>query len=195
MVAIQEHYPRLTPEEYFAWEEQQELRHEYLNGEIYAMTGGTVNHSEIASNFNFLLKAHLQNSNCRVLNSDARLNIHESKDYVYPDLSVTCDDRDRLTPQYISHPCLITEVLSPSTAAYDQTGKFKLYRRSPSLINYVLINSEAIEVDVYHINDRGRWEILNYLPGDTVELESINLTLAIEQIYQGIIFTPNPTEF
>jgi Uma2 family endonuclease len=189
MVAAPEHHPKLTPEEYFAWEEQQNLRHEYLDGEIYAMTGGSLNHSEIASNFNFLLKAHLQPGICRVLTSDARVKIHGSDDYVYPDLSVTCSDLDRNAIQFVSEPCLVIEVLSPSTEAYDRHNKFKLYRRSPSLQEYVLVNTEQIEVEVFRKNDRNRWEILNLGAGDVVELESVNFTFPIEQLYQGIIFT------
>jgi Uma2 family endonuclease len=140
MAAIQERFPRFTPEEYFAWEEQQEFRHEYINGEVYAMTGGTINNSRIAANFIGLLTVHLRGSSCEVLTSDARINISESNDYVYPDLSVTCDERvrgafpqeNRNTKNFISHPCLIVEVLSPSTEAYDRGGKFRRYSQSSS---------------------------------------------------------------
>ena len=125
MVAIQTHFPRFTPEEYFAWAEQQDLRHEYINGEIYAMNGGTINRSKIAANFIGLLSVHLRGSSCEILTSDGRVKIAESDDYVYPDLSVTCDDRDQNTKNFISHPCLVVEVLSPSTEAYDRGGKFR----------------------------------------------------------------------
>jgi Uma2 family endonuclease len=81
MVAIKKHFPRLTPEEYFAWEEQQLERHEYIHGEIYAMSGGSVNHSEIASKFNRLLGNHLEDSGCKTLNSDARIAILEVDEY------------------------------------------------------------------------------------------------------------------
>jgi Uma2 family endonuclease len=118
MIAVIEHPPRFTPEEYFAWEEKQPVRHEYINGEVYAMSGGTINHSEIALNFGSLLKNYLRGSGCRTLNSDARVNTVASSNYVYPDVSVTCDERDKNTPQYIT-PCLIVEVLSSSTEAYD----------------------------------------------------------------------------
>jgi Uma2 family endonuclease len=189
MVAAPEHYPKLTPEEYFVWEEQQNLRHEYLDGETYAMTGGSIKHSAIATKLARLIGNHLEGKNCQVLNSDARVQIHESDDYVYPDISVTCDQRDFTTTQYISHPCLIIEVLSPGTEAYDRNNKFKLYRRSPSLQEYVLVNTEQIEVEIFRKNDRNRWEILNFEAGDVVELESVNFTFPIEQLYQGIIFT------
>jgi Uma2 family endonuclease len=188
MIAVRDDFPRFTPEEYFTWEEQQQIRHEYINGEVYAMTGGTLNHSEIALNFSLVLKSHLRSSGCRVLNSDARVNIHNSSDYVYPDISVSCDVRDKTATKFISHPCLIVEVLSPNTEAYDRGDKFAIYRRSPSLQDYVLVSSNKIAIDIYHKNDRDRWEIISYTAGDSVELECINLTFLIEDIFENIVF-------
>ena len=188
MIATREHFPSFTPAEYFAWEEQQEVKHEYIDGEVYAMTGGSLNHSQITSKFTQLLENHLENSGCRVLNSDARVKIEKSSKYVYPDASVTCDERDRDADQFVSHPCLIIEVLSPSTEAYNRGKKFKLYQRSTSLIDYVLVNADEIEIEVFRKNDRQKWEVTNYVAGDVVELESINLTFPIEQIYRGIKF-------
>jgi Uma2 family endonuclease len=188
MVAALEHPPRFTPVEYLAWEEQQAFRHEYIDGEVYAMTGGTVNHGQIAMNFGIILGNHLRGRGCRILNSDVKVAIEESKDYVYPDVSVTCDERDRAAIQFISHPCLIVEVLSPSTEAYDRGGKFKLYRRSSTLREYVLVGTNEIAIDLYRRNDNGRWEIINYGVEDVVELESVNLTFSIEQVFEGINF-------
>jgi len=133
MVATREHFPKLTPVEYLDWEEQQELRYEYLNGEVYAMTGGTLNHSRIGRNFLTMLTLHLQGKRCEAFNSDAKVQIAASNDYVYPNVSVTCDERDKTATKFIAHPCLIVEVLSPSTAAYDRRDKFNMYRRSDSL--------------------------------------------------------------
>jgi Uma2 family endonuclease len=188
MVAAREHLPRFTPEEYFAWEEQQLYRHEYIDGEVYAMSGGTINHGDIAGNFLALLKAHMRGSGCKTLNSDCRINILESTNYVYPDVSVTCDERDKLTPQYIIYPCLIIEVLSPSTEAYDRGGKFRMYRRNPNLRDYVLVDASKIAIDLYHKNDIGNWHIINYEPGNSIELKSVNLTFSIEQVYEDIQF-------
>ncbi|WP_309743655.1 Uma2 family endonuclease [Chamaesiphon sp. OTE_20_metabat_361] len=192
MIAAKEHFPQLTPAEYLDWEEQQELRHEYLNGEVYAMTGGTMNHSQIAGNFITLLNIHLRSSGCRVLNADAKVQIAESNDYVYPDVSVTCDERDKTATKFISHPCLIVEVLSPSTAAYDRRDKFNFYRRSDSLQDYVLVDTQKIEIDIYSKNDRGRWEILSYVAGDIIELKSIDLTFSIDRVFEDIIFDSEP---
>ena len=188
MIAARESFPTFTPEEYFEWEERQEIRHEYFDGEVYAMTGGTLNHSEIAINFGVLLKAHLRGGKCRLLNGDARINIYNSNKYVYPDLSVTCDQRDRTNTKFVSNPCLIGEVLSPSTEAYDRGDKFAMYRLSPSLQDYVLVSADKVAIDIYHTDDRGKWEIINYRSGDLVELASIDLSSSIDQIYEDIIF-------
>ncbi|WP_309730908.1 Uma2 family endonuclease [Chamaesiphon sp. OTE_75_metabat_556] len=190
MVAVRDNTPRFTPEEYFAWEEQQLEKHEYLGGEVYAMTGGTVNHSRIALKFGALLDNHLSGGVCQTANSDCRVNIVESNDYTYPDISVTCDDRDKITTQYITYPCLIIEVLSKSTEAYDRGGKFRMYRQNPVLQDYVLVSSEKIEIDLYRKTESGSWEIINYQVGDTIKLKSVNLTFPIERIYEGISFVP-----
>ena len=189
MVALKEHFPKFTPEEYFAWEEQQLERHEYLDGEVYAMSGGTIAHGEIAGNFLALLKAHLRGSGCKTLNSDCRVSIVGATKYVYPDISVTCDDRDKTTSQYVTYPCLIIEVLSPSTEAYDRGNKFKMYRRNPSLQEYVLVSLEAIEIELFRKTETGDWRIINYQAGDMVELKSVNFTCQIEQIYEDIAFS------
>jgi Uma2 family endonuclease len=188
MVALRDDFPRFTPEEYFAWEEQQLERHEYMDGEVYAMSGGTINHGDIAGNFLSLLKIHLRGRGCKTLNSDCRVSIVGSTKYVYPDLSVTCDDRDKTTAQYITYPCLIVEVLSSSTEAYDRGNKFKMYRRNLSLQEYVLVSAEAVEIELFRKSDGDNWKIINYQVGDIVELKSVNLTVPIEQIYEDIIF-------
>lgn len=189
MIALKEHFPKFTPEEYFAWEEQQLERHEYIDGEVYAMSGGTINHSEIASRFNRLLGNYLEDRGCRTLNSDARISILQTTDYSYPDASVTCDERDKTTTQYITYPCLIVEVLSDSTEAYDRGEKFYRYRRNLALQDYLLVSAKSISIDLYRKNDAGEWVIINYRAGDLVELRSINLSFPIEQVYRGIVFS------
>jgi Uma2 family endonuclease len=188
MVAAREQLPKLTPEEYFAWEAQQEVKHEYFDGEVFAMSGGTTEHSRISLNITTLLDIHLGEGDCQIFNSDVRVKIQDSEKYTYPDASVTCDRRDRETNQFISYPCLIVEVLSSSTEAYDRGNKFELYRRSSSLREYALVSVDKIAIDLYRKDDRDRWQAIYYRDGDLVELESINLTFPIERIYRGIEF-------
>jgi Uma2 family endonuclease len=190
MYALQENPPKLTPAEYLEWEEKQEFRHEYVNGQILAMSGGTFNHGEIAGNIIALLKSHLRGRGYRVGNSDVKVQVEGSNEYIYPDVSVTCDARDKTATKFASHPCLIVEVLSPSTESRDRWEKFNLYRRSDSLQDYVLVDANQIEIALYSKNDRGKWEITRYAAGDLVELKSVNLTFAIEQVYEDITFQP-----
>ncbi|MBG1244861.1 Uma2 family endonuclease [Nostoc sp. NZL] len=195
MIVAKDNAPHLTPDEYFAWEEQQLEKHEYINGEVYAMTGGSVNHSRIAIRFTTMFDTHLDASSCITGNSDLRVNIVGTNNYTYPDASVTCNDRDKTTTQYITYPCLIVEVLSASTEAYDRGGKFRMYRQNPALIDYLLVSSTSIEIDLYHKNDAGDWLIINYKAGDAIELKSINLNFSIEQVYRGLTLTPEtPTD-
>ena len=190
MVTSKVNFPQLTPEEYFIWEEKQLEKHEYIDGELYAMSGGSVNHGRIAIKFITMFDTHLENSGCIIGNSDIKINILKTNNYTYPDVSVTCDDRDKNTPNYFTYPCLIIEVLSASTEAYDRGGKFRLYRNNPVLQDYLLVSSTSIEMDLYHQKNNGEWVIINYKEGDTIALKSINFSFAIEQVYRGLILTP-----
>lgn len=190
MIAAPDDSPQLTPEEYFIWEETQLEKHEYIDGHVYAMSGGTVNHGRIAIRFTGMFDTHLEGSDCITGNSDIKVNIAKTNNYTYPDASVTCDPRDKTMTQYITYPCLIVEILSDSTEAYDRGGKFRMYRQNPILQDYLLVSSTKIEMDLYHKNDAEDWIILNYKAGDTIELKSINLRFAIEQVYRGLVLTP-----
>lgn len=190
VIAAQKNSPQLTPEQYFDWEKKQLEKHEYIDGQIYAMGGSSVNHGRLAIRFTAMFDAHLANSGCITGNSDIKVKVVETSNYIYPDASVTCDDRDKNTPNYFTYPCLIVEVLSNSTEAYDRGGKFRMYRQNPVLQDYLLVSSTRIEMDLYHKNDACEWIIINYKKGDTIELKSINLSFPIEQVYRDLTLTP-----
>jgi Uma2 family endonuclease len=107
MIAAKDNAPQLTAKEFFDWEEQQLEKHEYIDGQVYAMSGGSKNHSLISVRFITLFANHLEGSGCETGNSDLKVNIAETGNYTYPDVSITCDDRDKTTTQYITYPCLI----------------------------------------------------------------------------------------
>jgi Uma2 family endonuclease len=181
-------FPKLSPEEYFQWEERQREKHEYLDGQIYAMGSGSKNHSVISVRLSTLFCNHLDGGDCEIGNSDLKIQIVNTQNYTYPDVSVTCDPRDRESTQFITYPCLVVEVLSPSTEAYDRGGKFRLYARNPMLQDYLLVSSTSVEIDLYHKNDDGDWLILNYQASDRLELKSIGLSFAVDVIYRGLAF-------
>ena len=189
MSVAKDKFPLLTAQEYFTWEEKQLEKHEYINGQVYAMGGGSVNHGRIAIRLTALFDTHLEASGCITGNSDIKVNIVETNNYTYPDASVTCDQRDKSNPNYFTYPCLIVEVLSDSTEAYDRGNKFRMYRKNLVLKDYLLVSSTCIEMDLYHKNDAGEWIIINYQAGDMIELKSITLSFPIEQVYRNLVLT------
>ncbi len=200
MIATRE-LPRLTPQEYFEWEAQQDLRYEYFDGEVFAMTGGSLPHADLALNVASVLREGLR-GRCKVRNSGAKVGITENGPFVYPDVSVTCDEhlrcgepvRDRTAQQFSRYPCLIVEVLSPSTEAYDRGGKFALYRRLESLQEYVLVGSATKTVDVFRRSQAGEWMFIPYGEGDDIELTSVGLTIPIEVIYEDVLLVQPETQ-
>lgn len=191
MIATRE-LGQLTPQEYFEWEAQQSLRYEYFDGAVFAMAGGSLPHADIALNIASILRQHLK-GRCKVRNSDAKVGITAKGPFVYPDVSVTCDDRDRAAQQFSSYPCLIVEVMSPSTEAYDRGGKFALYRRLESLQEYVLVGSETKTVDIFRRNSADTWTFTPYSEGDEVELTSIGLTVPLDAFYEDVAVKPLET--
>lgn len=187
MIALSDDH-KLSPDEYFEWEANQEIRYEYINGDVFAMACGTIAHSMVAANLISLLRPHLRGKNCRVLGSDAKVGISPSGEFFYPDLLVTCDDRDRKSAKAVFYPKLIIEVLSPSTEAYNRGGKFARYRQLSSLSEYVLVGSESIGVEAFRLNDRGKWELTPYGEGELVQFASIDFECAIAAIFEDVEF-------
>lgn len=176
----------MEPAAYLDWEAHQAIRYEYSQGEAYAMTGGTIPHNAIAINVIAALRNHVRGGPCRVLGADAKVGITEQGPFFYPDVLVTCDDRDRRAIQFVQFPCLVVEVLSHTTEAYDRGAKFTQYRRLASLQEYVLISSEPIGVDLFRLNEQGKWELTPYVSGDTIEFISIDFAYPMDLVYEEI---------
>lgn len=184
----------MTPQEYLDWEEQQPIKYEYINGEVYAMTGGTLAHNSIALNLASNLKTHVRGKGCKVFMADAKLGVSEKGPFHYPDVMVTCDERDRNAKKVIYHPSIIVEVLSPSTESFDRGKKFQQYRRISSLKEYVLISTEQITVEVFRLNDRGIWELYTYMEGEEMYLNSVDFCCAIELLYEDVVLESQEEE-
>lgn len=178
--------PHLTPQDYFEWESQQPLRYEYFDGDVFAMAGGTLPHADIALNLASLLRELLR-GRCKVRNSDAKVGITDDGPFTYPDLSISCDGRDRTARQFIHYPSVIIEMLSASTEAYDRGGKFALYRRLSTLKEYVLVSSETKAVEVFRRDSAGEWRFIPYTEGGTLELISLGVTLSLDAIYEDVV--------
>ena len=186
MVAVTERQ-YLTPQDYLDWEEKQSIKYEYIDGEVFAMTGGTIPHNDLAVNLTTALKNHLRGKGCKVSMADAKVGVSESGPFHYPDVMVTCDERDKRAIQVIYHPCLIVEVLSPSTEAKDRGKKFRNYRRISTLKEYAMISYEQKVIECYRLNEKGVWELYTYSEGDEVELKSVDFRCSIESIYEDVV--------
>ena len=176
----------MTPQQYFEWEAQQELRYEYFDGDVFAMTGGSLPHADIALNIASILRSHLR-GRCKVRNSDAKVGITDDGPFIYPDVSVTCDERDRTAQKFSRYPCLIVVVISPSTEAYDRGGKFGLYRRLETLKEYVLVGSATKIVEIFRRDDEGGWMFIPYSEGADIDLVSVGIEVSMNDIYEDVM--------
>lgn len=174
----------MTFEEYLEFEEQSRIRHEYIAGEIFAMTGVTKRHNRIAGNFYHAFAMHLKGGPCDAYMSDVKVKLQVNRDthVYYPDVMVVCD-RDPNEDRYVADPKLIVEVLSTSTAGVDRHEKRIAYREIAALEEYVIAAQESIEVTVYRRADEWRPVILESCDA-IIELTSIGLTLQLAQIYE-----------
>jgi Uma2 family endonuclease len=175
----------MTPAEFLQWEEKQEIRHEYVNGEVVAMTGGTIPHNDLAVNLLLLIATHVRSRGCRINVSDVKVKVRRR--FRYPDLVVTCDDRDKSAIKLFKYPKLIVEVLSPGTEAVDRGQKLREYQGLSTLQEYVLVNSDQMIIEVYRRGEKRGWLYESYVAGETVELQSVEFSCAIDQIYEDIV--------
>ncbi|WP_375473101.1 Uma2 family endonuclease [uncultured Nostoc sp.] len=183
----------MNAEEYLVWEPTQEERYEYWDGEVVMMSGATRNHNRISLNFSKLLDDALADSTCEVYIVDVKVQVEPGQKYFYPDVVVTCDPRDR-DPQLVQFPCLIIEVLSPSTEAADRGKKFAKYRQSPTLQEYVLVQVAQPIVEVFRRNEQGKWVLSEYNLDEILRLESVDVEIAIAHLYRQVQFETEATE-
>ncbi|MEM7793213.1 MAG: Uma2 family endonuclease [Cyanobacteria bacterium P01_C01_bin.118] len=183
MIAVP-HY--ISPEEYLVLERQSAIRHEYRQGLVYAMAGGTDNHERIAFNLLKIIDNYLGDaSDCRFHAGNVKVNYLDDFFY-YPDAFITCDSRDRKDRYIKRYPKLIVEVLSPSTEAFDRGDKFEDYQQLESLEEYVLISQDHQQVECQRRMASGDWETVVYAGGDTAVLTSVGLEFVVAELYRGI---------
>ena len=182
------HYERMSLEEYFALVERDgEHVYEYLDGRVYMMTGGSPDHSIIGSNLNGLLQAFLRGRRCIVYTSDVYVQLSEQY-RLCPDVTVSCDPRDRGAQDVIRYPSLVAEVLSPTTEARDRGQKSLQYRACPSIQEYLLISSELPLVEVFRREKQGFWSLYTLGLADTIELSSLEFRLPVAELYRNTSF-------
>jgi len=175
-----------TADDYLAWEATQLDRHEYLDGEVFAMAGAEDRHVTVAGNCYMALRLHLSGSPCRTYMSDMRLHVAATNSYFYPDVLVTCSAVDQASRLVKTEPKLIIEVLSASTAAYDRGLKFGHYRSLVSLLEYVLIDIDTRSTDGYRKGADGLWVLHPFAMGEPVSLASVAMTISAEQLFADV---------
>jgi Uma2 family endonuclease len=177
----QSHDPRISEDEYLRLELLSDIRHEYIDGYVHAMSGVSRNHARIAGNLYASLLKHLRNSPCEPFASNFKLKA--GTNYLCPDVMVVCDD-DRADAYYTQAPVIIVEVLSKSTRRLDETPRRMVYQNLPSLLELVWIEPGSVDVEI--CRRREGWVSRHYFLGDKLSLESIGLTLPVATLYERV---------
>ena len=178
----------LTVEEYLRFEKDSLEKHEYFNGEIFAMAGAGKRHNVIFSNLFGELAHRLKGQPCKPYGSDLRIHIPENTLFTYPDISIICGELVPSEPDANTFllPSVLIEILSPGTKDYDRGGKFRLYRDIPSLKEYILIDAESISIEAFRINSNGHWELEECRSIDnTLHIKTVEVSMPLEEIYLG----------
>jgi Uma2 family endonuclease len=182
----------MTYAEYLAAEAVSEIRHEFLNGEVWEMAGGTPDHAALAAAVSGELRSALQGKRCRVFSSDLRIRVLATGLSTYPDVSVVCgtferapEDKDAST-----NPVVLVEVLSDSTEAYDPGAKAAHYRQIPSLKEYVFVSQSEPLIEVYRRGEGGSWELREARAGGKADLASLGIQLDVSVVYENPLAPP-----
>lgn len=186
IIQVEKHY--YTPKEYLSLEEQAEERNEYIDGEIFPMSGGTTNHNKIAGNFYRAFPLEIDGQDYDIYMNDVKLWISQYRIYTYPDIMVIEGEPiyETETKTVVTNPCLIVEVLSQSTQNYDRTDKFKFYRSLPSLQEYILISQSSYYIEQFS-KKNDQWLFNSYEgKNDNLKLQNIDFSLNLEDIYKKI---------
>lgn len=180
---------RMTPEEFYAWEEQQPVKHQYYRGEVFSMAGTSVEHNQICLNIIHALKQKLK-GDCRPFAIDLMVQTADGLN-TYPDLFIVCGppEFDDQKTRVVTNPRIIFEVLSPSTEKYDRDLKFDHYRSIPSFEEYILVSQNRAAVDQFLRGEAGTWIEQRYRDIDEIlELKSVKVSLPLREIYDGLSF-------
>jgi Uma2 family endonuclease len=178
----------LTPEQYLEVERAADFRSEYLNGEMFAMSGATARHNIVVNNLGRALHPQLK-GRCRYFTTDLRLLVPATGLYTYPDLMVICGDiafsGDR--QDIVTNPRFVAEILSKSTADYDRGRKFVHYRSIPGLADYMTVAQDSIRVEHWSRQPDASWVLREYSsPGDTIPIESISAEISLAAVYENV---------
>ena len=186
-MAFSKNYAYFTPEEYLEIERVSPIKHEYVQGQIIAMAGASKAHVIIMGNLSALMVNHLRGSGCISYAVDMKVRLPELNLFYYPDLTVTCDDRDRVSDKtFILYPKLIIEVLSDSTEAFDRGDKFSDYKSIPELEEYALVHQKQVLVERFQRKSDNLWSPQIFQAGEQVVFESVGVMCEIADLYENL---------
>ncbi|MEQ1620265.1 MAG: Uma2 family endonuclease [Methylococcales bacterium] len=174
-------HDKISVEDYLHGEVLAEYKHEYIDGEVFAMAGASENHNLLSGNLFSEFKIQLKTKPCKTFMSDMKVNVEGS--FFYPDVMVVCQE-DNANDYYKTSPLIIVEVLSDSTRRFDKTHKLSAYQQIPSLEEYVLIEQNFCEIQVFR--RQNHWQSAYYYLGDTITFASLNVTVSVEDIYYQV---------
>jgi Uma2 family endonuclease len=188
MIAIGADYC-MSPEEYLEFEHNSDIKHEYIDGEVYAMAGTTKAHNTISLNLAILLREKLKDSDCQTFMADIKVNVSNQKRFFYPDIVVTCDDNDDVNAYDVKFPKIIVEVLSESTEKFDRGKKFQYYRNIPSLQEYILISSQEYLIECFRRTKNDLWTLQTYEGLNAIlRIENLAIDAPLSEIYATLSF-------
>jgi Uma2 family endonuclease len=185
--------PRLSLQDYLAWEEQQPDKNELVRGEIVSMVGARRVHGQVVMNIARELGNQLRGSPCRVFQETMKLQVADDV-ILYPDLFVTCDKADLATELLFKSPTLIIEVLSPSTQARDRSVKFAWYRRIAALQEYILVDPDSCRVEAFRRGAEDLWSLYDMSDGDAMDAASVGCRVLLRDIFDGVTPAEEPGE-
>jgi Uma2 family endonuclease len=177
---------KFTAADFLIWDETQTIRHEYFHGDVFAKAGGSDNHATVILNVAIAVRQALKGTPCRVLTQDVKLHVEKANSYFYPDVFVTCSEKDAKERLIKSEPKLVVEVLSPSTTAFDRGHKFEAYRTLPTLQEYVLIDPEAQTAEVYRRSSNEEWILRAFPAGQGLVLQSVDLSISATDLFADV---------
>ena len=189
---------KMTPGEYLALERSSlDIKHEFFDGDVFAMVGAGINHNRININLAGELRNRFKadNSPCEVLSNDMRVKIENN--YTYPDIVIFCGDAQFVDNKFdtLTNPVIIIEILSDSTEAFDRGDKFTYYRAIPALKEYILVSQKKYHVEQYIRSDNGKWEYRSYeSPDQMLNMESVNCDVLLSEIYLNVNFETQSRE-
>ncbi len=190
MQAVRKAEMFIPQEEYLATERASQEKHEWYQGECFAMAGGTRWHNMLAGKLYSAFVQRLAKNKCTPYMTDFRLFIETQQHYVYPDVMVVCDEKAYIADDMANDATIIIEILSPSTETYDRGRKFLHYQSLPSLREYILISQQAIQVEIFRRKSHGKWEyecLTN--EADILTFEAIDCAIPLDMLYQNIPIT------